>query len=123
MLSAKRDGKATARLFCKVLKAQHTQIVHADASAGIMGTELAPGLDITSDAAIATYIRQSANTFWYPAGRCKMGTDPIAVIDSELRVHGVGGVRVVDASIRPTYHHRKYKRAQDRDWRKGSRFD
>lgn len=78
------------------------QLAHANAFAEIMGTELAPGLDVTSDAAIAAYIRQAVNTFWHPVGTCKMGTDPMAVVDSELRVHGVEGLRVVDASIMPT---------------------
>ncbi|HEY9642840.1 MAG TPA: GMC family oxidoreductase N-terminal domain-containing protein [Coleofasciculaceae cyanobacterium] len=78
------------------------QLAHADAFAAIRGQELAPGKEITSDDAIATYIRQSATTFWHPAGTCKMGIDPMAVVDPELRVYGVEGLRVVDASIMPT---------------------
>ena len=78
------------------------QLAHADAFAKIVGTELAPGLDVTSDAAITAYIRQAVNTFWHPVGTCKMGADSMAVVDSELRVHGVKGLRVVDASIMPT---------------------
>ncbi|HEY9657912.1 MAG TPA: GMC oxidoreductase, partial [Allocoleopsis sp.] len=78
------------------------QLAHADAFVAIRGQEMAPGTEISSDAAIATYIRQSANTFWHPAGTCKMGIDPMAVVDPELRVYGVEGLRVVDASIMPT---------------------
>ncbi|MBW4518703.1 MAG: GMC family oxidoreductase N-terminal domain-containing protein [Scytolyngbya sp. HA4215-MV1] len=78
------------------------QLAYADALAAIRDKELAPGADVTSDAAIAAYIRQSANTFWHPVGTCKMGIDPLAVVDPELRVHGVEGLRVVDASIMPT---------------------
>ncbi|MEH1887711.1 GMC family oxidoreductase [Nostoc sp.] len=78
------------------------QLAHADAFAEIVGTELAPGLDVTSDTGIAAYIRQAVNTFWHPVGTCKMGTDCMAVVDSELRVHGVEGLRIVDASIMPT---------------------
>jgi choline dehydrogenase len=78
------------------------QLAYADAFAASVGTELAPGLEVTSDAAIAAYIRQAVNTFWHPVGTCKMGHDSMAVVDSELRVHGIEGLRVVDASIMPT---------------------
>ncbi|HEY9624646.1 MAG TPA: GMC family oxidoreductase N-terminal domain-containing protein [Crinalium sp.] len=78
------------------------QLAHADAFVAIRGQEMAPGTEISSDEAIATYIRQSANTFWHPAGTCKMGIDSMAVVDPELRVHGIEGLRVVDASIMPT---------------------
>ena len=78
------------------------QLAHADAFAEIVGQELAPGLEVATDEAIAAYIRQAVNTFWHPVGTCKMGTDAMAVVDSELRVHGIEGLRVVDASIMPT---------------------
>lgn len=64
--------------------------------------ELAPGLDVQSDEAIAAYIREACDTLSHPVGTCKMGTDPMAVVDPELRVHGIDGLRVVDASIMPT---------------------
>jgi choline dehydrogenase len=70
------------------------------------GEEVAPGANVTSDEALVTYIRDSCSTVWHPVGTCKMGTDlmtdPMAVVDPELRVHGVEGLRVVDASIMPT---------------------
>ena len=66
------------------------------------GEEVAPGANVTSDEALVTYIRDGCSTVWHPVGTCKMGTDPMAVVDSELRVHGVDGLRVVDASIMPT---------------------
>lgn len=78
------------------------QLAHSDAFDEIIGKEMAPGLDVTSDEAIAAYIRQAANTFWHPVGTCKMGNDSLAVVDAQLRVHGVAGLRVVDASIMPT---------------------
>ena len=50
----------------------------------------------------AEYIRSNADTIYHPVGTCRMGSDPLAVTDSELRVHGVDGLRVVDASVMPT---------------------
>jgi choline dehydrogenase len=66
------------------------------------GEEIAPGADVQSHEALVAYIRDTGSTFWHPVGTCKMGTDPMAVVDPELRVHGVEGLRVVDASIMPT---------------------
>jgi choline dehydrogenase len=56
----------------------------------------------TSDEDILAHIRQHAFTLYHPVGTCKMGTDEMAVVDPELRVRGVEGLRVVDASIMPT---------------------
>ncbi|MEH2322437.1 MAG: GMC oxidoreductase [Nostoc sp.] len=66
------------------------------------GKEIAPGAGVTSDAALVAYIRETCSTGHHPAGTCKMGTDPMAVVDPELRVYGVKGLRVADASIMPT---------------------
>jgi choline dehydrogenase len=66
------------------------------------GEEIAPSADVTNDEAIEAYIRDGCSTVWHPVGTCKMGTDSMAVVDPELRVHGVQGLRVVDASIMPT---------------------
>jgi choline dehydrogenase len=66
------------------------------------GEELAPGRDMQSDEAIAAYIRDACETMYHPVGTCKMGTDSMAVVDPELRVHGIEGLRIVDASIMPT---------------------
>lgn len=55
-----------------------------------------------SDAELAEHIRKRADTIYHPVGTCKMGTDKQAVVDPELKVHGVKGLRVVDASIMPT---------------------
>ncbi|MEH2089979.1 GMC family oxidoreductase [Nostoc sp.] len=65
------------------------------------GEEVAPGKDKQSDEALVAYVREVCNTVYHPVGTCKMGIDPMAVVDSELRVHGVEGLRVVDASIMP----------------------
>ena len=66
------------------------------------GEELEPGAGKTSDADIEAWIRQRSETIYHPVGTCKMGSDPMAVVDSQLRVRGVDGLRVVDASIMPT---------------------
>jgi len=66
------------------------------------GEEIAPSADIQSDEAIEAYIRENCGTVFHPIGTCKMGTDSMAVVDPELRVRGVEGLRVVDASIMPT---------------------
>ncbi len=63
---------------------------------------MAPGADVSSDEALQAYVREVVDTVWHPVGTCKMGTDPMAVVDSQLRVHGIQGLRVVDASIMPT---------------------
>ncbi len=47
-------------------------------------------------------ILRRADTQYHPVGTCKMGSDPLAVVDAQLRVHGINGLRVVDASIMPT---------------------
>jgi choline dehydrogenase-like flavoprotein len=60
--------------------------------------------DIQTDAQWEAYIRQRADTIYHPVGTCKMGAehDATAVLDSQLRVKGVSGLRVIDASVMPT---------------------
>ena len=60
-----------------------------------------PTQSIKDDAAIEDFIRASAETLYHPTSTCKMGNDEMAVVDSELRVHGIQQLRVVDASIMP----------------------
>lgn len=66
--------------------------------------EMVPGPICQSDAALSDYARQVHNTVYHPAGTCRMGdpTDPLTVVDPQLRVKGVSGLRVADASIFPT---------------------
>lgn len=64
--------------------------------------ELTPGPDAQTDAEILESIREHAHTVYHPVGTCKMGSDDMAVVDDNLRVHGVEGLRVVDASVMPT---------------------
>jgi len=72
------------------------------ALAEICSEEVAPGITIQGESDVRTYIRQTCDCIWHPVGTCKMGTDALSVVDSQLRVHGVEGLRVVDASIMPT---------------------
>ena len=65
------------------------------------GTELAPGPEAQSDAALDDFIRRKVESAYHPCGTCRMGTDPLAVVDPECRLIGVQNLRVVDASIMP----------------------
>ncbi|HEY6409867.1 MAG TPA: GMC oxidoreductase, partial [Ktedonobacteraceae bacterium] len=64
--------------------------------------ETHPGPQAQSDEEIAEYIRNHVETLYHPVGTCKMGNDSMAVVDAHLRVNGVEGLRVIDASIMPT---------------------
>jgi choline dehydrogenase len=68
------------------------------------GQELSPGPDVKADAEIDAHIRRKAESAYHPSCSCKMGlpSDPMAVVDAEGRVHGLDGLRVVDASIMPS---------------------
>ncbi|MCY3834224.1 MAG: GMC family oxidoreductase N-terminal domain-containing protein [Chloroflexi bacterium] len=65
------------------------------------GPEFLPGEEVKSDAELIHYIREFATTIYHPAGSCKMGRDAMAVVDERLRVRGLEGLRVADASIMP----------------------
>ena len=66
------------------------------------GGEMEPGPNVESDEQILAYLRQHAETIYHPVGSCKMGNDAMAVVDDRLRVRGITGLRVADASIMPT---------------------
>jgi choline dehydrogenase len=76
-------------------------LAHTKAFAPYRGRELHPGPDAKDDQALRAHVRKFVETLYHPVGTCKMGHDAAAVVDSELRVHGVEGLRVVDASIMP----------------------
>lgn len=77
------------------------RILHAPAFDGIRGDALYP-VDLSSDEAIIEALRNKSDTVYHPVGSCKMGTDDMAVVDPELKVHGLKGLRIADASIMPT---------------------
>jgi choline dehydrogenase len=66
--------------------------------------EFKPGPEIRTDEALARAAGDVGTTIFHPVGTCKMGlaSDPLAVVDTRLRVHGIDGLRIVDASIMPT---------------------
>jgi choline dehydrogenase len=80
------------------------EVLAQRALAPYRGDEIFPGIDVSSDEAIDAWVRQAVETCYHPVGTCKMGspTDRSAVVDSELRVHGLSSLRVVDASIMPS---------------------
>ncbi len=69
---------------------------------GLVVRETRPGPDVQDDDALIDYIRSTVQTSWHMVGTCKMGIDPLAVVDSELRVYGMRNLRVADASVFPT---------------------
>jgi len=77
-------------------------IMTAPSLAALKVRELAPGPERRSDDEILQWVRQAAETTYHPVGTCRMGQDPMAVVDARLRVHGIDGLRVADASIMPT---------------------
>ncbi|MBW4669994.1 MAG: GMC family oxidoreductase N-terminal domain-containing protein [Cyanomargarita calcarea GSE-NOS-MK-12-04C] len=77
------------------------QLSQTDAFDEFRGEEVAPGADKKSDEALQAYVQEVCESIWHPVGTCKMGTDLFAVVDPQLRVRGVDGLRVVDASIMP----------------------
>ena len=64
--------------------------------------EIQPGFEISTDEDILEFIKNKAETVYHPSGTCKMGFDQNAVVDKNLKVHGIKGLRVADASIMPT---------------------
>ncbi|MET9250422.1 GMC family oxidoreductase N-terminal domain-containing protein [Nonomuraea sp. NPDC003709] len=64
--------------------------------------ELIPGKDVRTDDELVAYARENGDTSYHPVGTCRMGADPMSVVDHRLRVHGLSGLRVIDASVMPT---------------------
>jgi choline dehydrogenase len=78
------------------------RLMAAPALAWIEPEEFAPGPNAQSDDELIDFCARTAETTYHPVGTCKMGSDPTAVVDDHLRVHGIAGLRVADASIMPT---------------------
>jgi choline dehydrogenase len=78
------------------------EILAAPAFRPWLGEERFPGAAAQSDAELTAFVRATAETEYHPVGTCKMGNDAMAVVDERLRVRGIEGLRVIDASIMPT---------------------
>jgi len=77
------------------------EVMHQGPLDEFRGEELGPGPDVKSDSEIDAWVRQHGESAYHPSCSCRMGTDEQAVVDAQGRVHGVDGLRVVDASIMP----------------------
>jgi choline dehydrogenase len=78
-------------------------IFRARALAGPWGlAEVAPGPEVRTRADLTAWVKANTGSYYHFAGSCRMGTDELAVVDPELRVHGIDGLRVADASVMPT---------------------
>ena len=93
------DADDTARLVrgFKIMR----RILQQPALAALGGRELAASASAQTDGEIEAFLRARADTIYHPVGTCRMGSDAEAVVDARLRVHGIQGLRVVDASIMP----------------------
>ena len=76
-------------------------IVESPAFDHLRGEEVIPGVDKQDDESLKEYLRDTAFTQWHPACSCKMGYDKMAVVNPQLKVHGISSLRVIDASIMP----------------------
>jgi len=77
-------------------------IMTAPAMTPFQVSEVVPGTDRSTDDEILDWVKKAAETTYHPVGTCKMGSDTMAVVDAQLRVHGIAGLRVADASIMTT---------------------
>jgi len=77
------------------------RILRSEAFKEFIKYEFMPGSQVQTDDQLRTYIREWSKTDYHPVGSCKMGSDDMAVVDTQLRVHGLEGLRVIDASIMP----------------------
>ena len=78
------------------------RMVEAPPLAWLGAEEFQPGPKVKSDDELLDFVTRTAETTYHPVGTCRMGSDPAAVVDDRLRVHGIAGLRVADASIMPT---------------------
>jgi choline dehydrogenase len=95
---AAEEDRLALRASVKVVR----EIFSQPALAPFRGPEREPGPTVRTDAQIDAWIRETAETIYHPVGGCRMGVDDRAVVDASLRVRGLEGLRVVDASVMPT---------------------
>jgi choline dehydrogenase-like flavoprotein len=80
---------------------RHARRIMAAPALSAHGCEVASSAGAQTDAQLTQWIRRNADTIYHPVGTCRMGQDAMAVVDAQLRVRGVQGLRVVDASVMP----------------------
>ena len=95
-LSTEQDRKE----WCEAIRCSR-KIIETNAMSEYMGNEIAPGKSIETDEQILDFIAREGESAYHPSGTCKMGTDENAVVDNNLKVHGIENLRIVDASIMP----------------------
>ena len=96
-LSTENDRKE----WCEAIRCAR-KIIETKAMSEFKGKEIAPGKDIQTDEEILDFIAREGESAYHLSGTCKMGYDEMSVVDSQLKVHGVDNLWVVDASIMPT---------------------
>jgi len=96
-LSSSPDAELTVRAV-RIARA----IMTAPAMTPFQVSEVVPGTDRSTDDETLDWVKKAAETTYHPVGTCKMGSDTMAVVDAQLRVHGIAGLRVADASIMTT---------------------
>ena len=77
------------------------RVLSTDPLSRFVASEMLPGAEAKTDDALVAHLRALSQTLYHPAATCRMGTDPLAVVDPLLRLHGLEGLRVVDASVIP----------------------
>jgi choline dehydrogenase len=97
LLSDERD----VQLILQGLKLAR-RVLNSEPFALYKGRESLPGAAVTDDQALIEFIRNNCGTTFHPVGTCAMGSGPNHVVDARLAVHGIEGLRVIDASIMPT---------------------
>ncbi|MYV57044.1 GMC oxidoreductase [Streptomyces sp. SID3212] len=93
------EGGDLDRMVTALRTARH--IARADALSVWRGDEILPGGEVVTDDECRAYVRHTAGTWFHPVGTCRIGTDGESVVDTALRVHGVDGLRIADASVMP----------------------
>jgi choline dehydrogenase-like flavoprotein len=96
-LTETRDVDA---LVCGVERAR--EIASGGPIAGVLADEFSPGGTVHRPEDLRRSVRQTLESLYHPVSSCRMGTDELSVVDPQLRVHGIDGLRVVDASVMPT---------------------
>ncbi|WP_454827354.1 GMC family oxidoreductase [Pseudomonas veronii] len=96
-LATEEDRQTMVRGFKMARKLAASQ-----AMAGYIAGEYNPGVSVQTEEDMLNFVRRNGSSIFHPVGTCKMGSGPEAVVDERLRVHGIEGLRVVDASIMPT---------------------